>query len=171
MSRIVRCSLIQASNAAAPDASLATTKKVMVDKHVAYLEQAAKAGSQIACLQEIFYGPYFCAEQTTRWYDFTEPIPDPLQRQPGFAVNREVLAQLVLGQPARPRAFAIEPFRQHLVQRDEHSLPLVRLERLQRRVRRESGAMEDLIGTRFENLARYGFTFVPVYIDGPPKQG
>jgi beta-ureidopropionase len=76
MSRIVRCSLIQACNAAAPDASLATTKKVMVDKHVAYLEQAAKAGSQIACLQEIFYGPYFCAEQTTRWYDFTEPIPD-----------------------------------------------------------------------------------------------
>ena len=34
------------------------------------------AGAQITCLQEIFYGPYFCAEQQTRWYDFTEPIPD-----------------------------------------------------------------------------------------------
>src|ERR1043166_4541733 len=76
MSRIVRCSLVQATNAAHPEASLADTKKAMLDKHVAYIEQAAAAGSQIVCLQEIFYGPYFCAEQTIRWYDFTEPIPD-----------------------------------------------------------------------------------------------
>ena len=76
MSRIVRCSLIQATNAAPPDASLSATKQAMMDKHVAYIEQAAKAGAQIVCLQEIFYGPYFCAEQTTKWYDFTEPIPD-----------------------------------------------------------------------------------------------
>src|SRR5450432_1513598 len=75
MSRIVRCSLIQAANAAPPDASLSATKKAMIDKHVALIEQAAKAGAQIVCLQEIFYGPYFCAEQTTKWYDFTEPIP------------------------------------------------------------------------------------------------
>src|SRR5690242_7130445 len=72
----VRCSLIQAANAAAPDSSLEVTKQAMVDKHVAYIEQAAKAGAQIVCLQEIFYGQYFCAEQTTKWYDFTEPIPD-----------------------------------------------------------------------------------------------
>src|ERR1035438_9594072 len=76
MPRIVRCSLIQATNAAPPDASLSATKQAMIDKHVAYIEQAARAGAQIVCLQEIFYGPYFCAEQTTKWYDFTEPIPD-----------------------------------------------------------------------------------------------
>ena len=76
MSRIVRCSLIQATNAATPDASLEATKQAMLDKHVAYIAQAAAAGAQIVCLQEIFYGPYFCAEQTTRWYDFTEPVPD-----------------------------------------------------------------------------------------------
>jgi len=76
MSRIVRCSLIQATNAAPPEASLEATKKAMLDKHLALIEQAAEAGAQICCLQEIFYGPYFCAEQTTRWYDFTEPIPD-----------------------------------------------------------------------------------------------
>ena len=75
MSRIVRCSLIQATNSARPDASLAETKKVMVDKHVGYIQKAAKDGAQIVCLQEIFYGPYFCAEQQTRWYDFTEPVP------------------------------------------------------------------------------------------------
>ena len=27
-------------------------------------------------MQEIFTGPYFCAEQTTRWYDAVETIPD-----------------------------------------------------------------------------------------------
>ena len=56
MSRIVRCSLIQASNAALPDASLESTKKAMIDKHVTYVGQAAAAGAQIVCLQEIFYG-------------------------------------------------------------------------------------------------------------------
>lgn len=55
---------------------LEEVKKAMVDKHLDYLRQAADSGSQLACLQEIFYGPYFCAEQETRWYDFTEPVPD-----------------------------------------------------------------------------------------------
>jgi len=76
MPRIVRCSLIQAANAASVDLPLAQVKKAMIDKHVNYIAQAAKAGAQITCLQEIFYGPYFCAEQQTRWYDLTEPIPD-----------------------------------------------------------------------------------------------
>src|SRR5436190_22830528 len=74
--RSVRCSLIQATNAAPAESSLEVTKKAMLDKHVAYIEDAAKAGAQIVCLQEIFYGPYFCAEQATKWYDFTERIPD-----------------------------------------------------------------------------------------------
>src|SRR5690348_16092567 len=92
MSRIIRCSLIQASNPAAPDASLETTKKAMIDKHVAYIRQAAQAGAQIVCLQEIFYGPYFCAEQTTRWYDFTELIPDG----PTIRLMQELARQLHL---------------------------------------------------------------------------
>src|SRR5438309_2136451 len=75
MSRIVRCSLIQATNAAPPTASLEETKKAMVDKHVDYIKKAASDRSQLICLQEIFYGPYFCAEQQTRWYDFTERVP------------------------------------------------------------------------------------------------
>jgi N-carbamoylputrescine amidase len=76
MPRIVRCSLIQATNAISPDQPLETVKKAMLDKHVEYISQAASDGAQIVCLQEIFYGPYFCAEQTTRWYDFTESIPN-----------------------------------------------------------------------------------------------
>jgi len=76
MPRIVRCSLIQAANVAPADSPLKKVKQAMMEKHEAYIAQAAKGGAQITCLQEIFYGPYFCAEQETRWYEFTEPIPD-----------------------------------------------------------------------------------------------
>jgi N-carbamoylputrescine amidase len=48
----------------------------MIDKHEALVAQAADRGAQIICLQELFYGPYFCAEQQTKWYDLTERVPD-----------------------------------------------------------------------------------------------
>src|SRR5450756_369392 len=76
MSRIVRCSLIQAKNVEPAESSLAVIKQAMVDKHVGMIRKAAADGSKLVCLQEIFYGPYFCAEQTTRWYDSTEKVPD-----------------------------------------------------------------------------------------------
>jgi beta-ureidopropionase len=76
MSRIIRCSLIQATNAGAPGLPLPQIKQVMIDKHLEYIRQAAQAGAQIICLQEIFYGPYFCAEQEIRWYDTAEAVPD-----------------------------------------------------------------------------------------------
>ncbi|HTM89106.1 MAG TPA: nitrilase-related carbon-nitrogen hydrolase, partial [Terriglobales bacterium] len=31
---------------------------------------------QVLCLQELFYGPYFCAEQNGRWYELAEPVPE-----------------------------------------------------------------------------------------------
>lgn len=46
----------------------------MIDKAVAAVEKAAAEGAQIVCLQELFNGPYFAAEQSPRWYDFAEPI-------------------------------------------------------------------------------------------------
>ncbi|HEU5340110.1 nitrilase-related carbon-nitrogen hydrolase [Edaphobacter sp.] len=76
MSRIVRCSLIQTTSIPHEGKSLAEIKQAMIDKHVPLIRQAAAAGAQIVCLQEIFYGPYFCAEQTIRWYDTTEQIPN-----------------------------------------------------------------------------------------------
>ena len=51
-------------------------KDSMVEKHLAHIDAAAKQGAQVMCLQELFYGPYFCAEQEKRWYDLTERIPD-----------------------------------------------------------------------------------------------
>ena len=96
MSRIVRCSLIQAANVVAPERPLAEIKQAMVEKHVAMVHQAAAAGAQIVCLQEIFYGPYFCAEQSTRWYDFTEPVPDGPTTQLIRKLARELHIAVVL---------------------------------------------------------------------------
>lgn len=75
-SRIIRCSLIQASNVEAASQPLAKIREAMIEKHVGLIRQAAKVGAQIVCLQEIFYGPYFPAEQSARWYDFAEAVPD-----------------------------------------------------------------------------------------------
>jgi beta-ureidopropionase len=76
MSRIVRGGLIQATNVLKPPAPLEKIKKAMIEKHLKLIEQAAKKGVQVLCLQELFYGPYFCAEQDSRWYELTEPVPD-----------------------------------------------------------------------------------------------
>jgi N-carbamoylputrescine amidase len=48
----------------------------MVEKHLGLIEEAAGEGVQVLCLQELFYGPYFCAEQNSRWYELVEPVPD-----------------------------------------------------------------------------------------------
>ena len=76
MPRIVRCGLIQARNVLGANHSLAQIKKAMIDKHLKLIEQAAKKRVQILCLQELFYGPYFCAEQDPRWYQLVERVPE-----------------------------------------------------------------------------------------------
>src|SRR5579863_10461673 len=76
MPRIVRCAIIQASNAVPATEPLATQKQAMIEKHMALIRQAASDGAQIVCLQEIFNGPYFCAEQAVKWYDTTEQVPN-----------------------------------------------------------------------------------------------
>jgi len=76
MGRMVRCGLIQAKNELGPDHPLEDIKRAMVDKHITMLEEAATKGVNILCLQELFYGPYFPAEQDTKWYDLTERIPE-----------------------------------------------------------------------------------------------
>ena len=76
MSRNTRAALIQASNDEPGDAPIEKIQSAMIDKHVELIRQAAEQGAQVTCLQEIFSGPYFCAEQDTRWYQTAESIPD-----------------------------------------------------------------------------------------------
>ncbi len=77
MPRVVRCGLIQASNVKSPaEASLPEIRQAMIDKHLELIADAGAKGVRILCLQELFYGPYFCAEQETRWYELTERVPE-----------------------------------------------------------------------------------------------
>ena len=65
----VRAALIQAyANMPKEDA---------IKKHEELIGQAAQKGAQITCLQEIFFGPYFPAEQDTKWYDTAERDDGP----------------------------------------------------------------------------------------------
>jgi beta-ureidopropionase len=76
MPQIVKCGLIQATNACDTSKPIDEIRRANVDKHVKLIEQAAAQGVQILCMQEIFTGPYFCAEQNPRWYEAVERIPD-----------------------------------------------------------------------------------------------
>ncbi len=68
MSQIVRAAILQTS--------WTGSKESMIDEHERQMREAAKDGAQIICFQELFYGPYFCQVQDTKFYDYTEEIPN-----------------------------------------------------------------------------------------------
>jgi beta-ureidopropionase len=72
----VTIGLIQAHNDVSGEQPVEVHKKAAIEKHERLIRDAQKKGAQIVCLQEIFYGPYFCTEQTPKWYEAAEPIPD-----------------------------------------------------------------------------------------------
>jgi len=76
MTRIIKCGLIQAHNVAPTDAPIPEIRQANLDHQMKMVEDAARQGVQMLCFQEIFTTPYFCAEQTTRWYEAVERIPD-----------------------------------------------------------------------------------------------
>jgi len=51
-------------------------KECMIELHEKYVAEAAVAGAQVMCIQELFCGPYFCQVQDTEYYSYTEAIPD-----------------------------------------------------------------------------------------------
>jgi beta-ureidopropionase len=76
MPQVVKCGLIQASHAGSTTEAIAKIRQANIDKHLTLIDDAGKRGVQILCMQEIFTGPYFCAEQNPRWYEAVERIPD-----------------------------------------------------------------------------------------------
>jgi N-carbamoylputrescine amidase len=66
----------QAKHAGPTDVSIDEIKRANIEKHLAMIDDAAKQGVQILCMQEVFTTPYFCAEQQVRWYEAVEKIPD-----------------------------------------------------------------------------------------------
>jgi beta-ureidopropionase len=84
MARIVRAALIQAHANLSKDEALA--------KHVEMIGEAARQGAQIACLQEIFFGPYFCAQQAPKWFATAEPDDGPtIQAMRDLAKRHEMV--------------------------------------------------------------------------------
>jgi beta-ureidopropionase len=77
MSRLVKCAHIQAINPKS-EGSVKEIKEAMIRKHIPLIEEAGKKQVQILCLQEIFHGPYFCAEQDIKWYASAEKVPGPI---------------------------------------------------------------------------------------------
>jgi beta-ureidopropionase len=68
MSEIVRAALVQQK--------WTGEKKTMIENAVGHVEAAAAQGAQVVCLQELFYGPYFCQVQDSEYFGYTEAIPD-----------------------------------------------------------------------------------------------
>jgi beta-ureidopropionase len=76
MGRVVRGGLIQVKADISLEGTADDIKQRMLAKHLPLIEEAARRGVQLLCLQELFNGPYFCAEQQARWYEMVERIPD-----------------------------------------------------------------------------------------------
>ena len=73
---VVRGGLIQAVLCESASSPIGKIKQAMIDKHVALIAKAADRGVQVLCMQELFYGPYFPAEQNVKWSALAERIPD-----------------------------------------------------------------------------------------------
>ncbi|HTU25150.1 MAG TPA: carbon-nitrogen hydrolase [Pirellulales bacterium] len=54
-----------------------TAKSRNVDKALSRIAEAAAAGANVVCLQELFAGQYFCQSEDHSRFDEAEPIPGP----------------------------------------------------------------------------------------------
>lgn len=76
MSDKVMIGLIQAKNDVHGDEPVEVHKQKAIEKHIKLIREAKAKSAQIIGLQEIFYSPYFCAEQTPKWYEAAEEVPN-----------------------------------------------------------------------------------------------
>ena len=76
MSRVVRAGLIQAGVGHGAPEDIQSLRQFMLDKHLALIEEAAGRSVEVLCLQELFTSPYFPAEQSDRWRQLAERVPD-----------------------------------------------------------------------------------------------
>ena len=96
MVRMIRAGLIQASVGNDAPTAMESLKKYLIEKHIALIENAADQGVEVLCLQELFYGPYFCAEQDQRWHAMAEGVPDgPTVRLMQDVAKRHGMALIV----------------------------------------------------------------------------
>jgi len=58
-----------------------------VEKAVARVGEAARAGAEIVCLPELFRTPYFCQKEDAALFDLAEPVPGPSTEALGRAAH------------------------------------------------------------------------------------
>lgn len=56
----------------------AESKEANLERTLAKIGQAAAAGAQIVCTQELFLTPYFCRVQDAALFDLADPVPGPV---------------------------------------------------------------------------------------------
>ena len=69
-------------------------KESMIKVHEDYARQAAAAGAQVICFQELFYGPYFCQKQDAEYYEYAESVPGPTTER--FAALAQELGMVMV---------------------------------------------------------------------------
>lgn len=69
MSEVVRAALVQSA--------WTGDKESMLQHNLELARQAASAGAQVLCFQELFYGPYFCQVQDAEYFSYAESVPGP----------------------------------------------------------------------------------------------
>src|SRR5882724_2291352 len=64
------------------------SKQANIDKALRRIAEAAAAGANIVCLQELFAGLYPCQSEDHRRFDEAEPIPGPTSELLATAARR-----------------------------------------------------------------------------------
>jgi N-carbamoylputrescine amidase len=68
MANVVRAALVQSKWTGDKDSMVKAAEQA--------IRAAAEQGAQVTCLQELFYGPYFCQVQDAEYYGYAERVPD-----------------------------------------------------------------------------------------------
>jgi N-carbamoylputrescine amidase len=69
-----------------------TDPRENLDKALFKIREAARAGAQIVCLQELFRSQYFCREENADLFDLAESIPGPSTEAIGRIAAEEQVA-------------------------------------------------------------------------------
>ena len=82
-----------------------------LEKAVGRIREAADAGAQIVCLQELFRSPYFCQREDAALFDLAEPIPGPTTERLGrvAAGDRHRSSSARCSSAARPASTTTPP--------------------------------------------------------------
>lgn len=81
-------------------------KESMIGSHERMARDAAAAGAQIICFQELFYGPYFGIIEDPKYYEYAETVPGPtVDRFQALARELELVIVLPIYEEAMPGVY------------------------------------------------------------------